>query len=157
VCTGNPNPCTSTGSTCTGGTTCVEQHCVSPCGTNNSCAGGFTCVAGGCIPNQAPQFICNAEGLNSGCAQGSVCIHHSCYIACANEADGGASEAGATDGGAAANSCATADKFNVCKQVSTGTGTYSVCGSASNLGAECDPTQNKACASGKVCIDGYCR
>jgi hypothetical protein len=33
-----------------------------------------------------------------------------------------------------------------------------VCGSTSNLGNQCDPTQNLPCTGpGQVCIDGYCK
>jgi hypothetical protein len=156
VCTGNPTPCGAGGQACNGGTTCVDEHCVPPC-ANNSCSAGLTCVDGGCIPNQAPQFTCTIEGggTSSGCAAGSICLHHSCYIACSDGGDAGADAADA--GSAGADSCKTADKFNVCKQVSTGTGKYSVCGSASNLGTDCDPTQGKACSAGLLCIDGFCR
>lgn len=143
VCTGNPTPCGTSGQTCSGGTTCVEQHCVTPCGANNSCGTGLICVDGGCIPDQRPNFVCNTEGVKDACATGSLCLHHSCYIACG--ADAGA------------NACQAADRYNQCKQVSTSSGTYSVCGSTSNLGSDCDPTQGKNCSSGLICIDGYCR
>jgi len=145
VCSGNPAPCgaSADGGTCTAGTVCVEDHCVPPCGPNNVCPAGEVCVAGGCIPDQKPQFTCAQEGVvGPPCATGSVCIHHSCYIACVMDAG---------------NTCQAADKFNQCKAVTTGTGTYSVCGSATNLGSECDPTQNKNCAGAGVCIDGFCR
>ena len=144
VCTGNPNPCT-TSTQCSGGNVCVSGHCVSPCG--NGCATGLVCTAGGCVPDQKPIFVCQTEGVQDACAQSSICLHHSCYIAC------GGPDAGADAG----NTCKSADKFNVCKSVPTSSGSVSVCGSTSNLGTECDPTQNKACASGKVCIDGFCR
>lgn len=144
VCTGNPNPCT-TSAQCTGGNVCVEGHCASPCGSG--CGTGLVCTSGGCIPDQKPVFVCSQEGVQDACAKGSICLHHSCYIACSS-ADGGAD---------AGNQCKSADKFNVCKSVPTSSGTYSVCGSTSNLGTECDPTLNKSCAAGKVCIDGYCR
>lgn len=150
VCTGNPNPCTSS-TQCTGGNVCVDSHCVSPCptGTKTGCLPGLVCTAGGCVPNEKPVFVCNNEGVQDACAQGSICLHHSCYIACAN-ADAGA-------GADAGSSCKSADKFNVCKSVPTASGSYSVCGSTSNLGTECDPTLNKTCSAGKACIDGFCR
>jgi hypothetical protein len=146
VCDGNPSPCGSgsDGGTCTApNTTCVDQHCVDVCGPNNTCPSGLICVDNGCIPDQKPQFVCNTEGVQDSCAAGSICLHHSCYIAC--------------DPDAGANACKTADQFNVCKQVTTSTGTYSVCGSTTNLGSDCDPTQNKNCTSPLICIDGYCR
>jgi hypothetical protein len=142
VCTGNPTPC-SNDAQCTGGTTCVQQHCVDRCGPNNTCGGGLVCVGGGCMPDQKPQFTCNTEGVQDACANGSICLRHSCYIACG--ADGGEP------------TCATADKFNVCKSVTTSSGTYNVCGSSSNLGSDCDPTAGRSCSNGLVCIDGFCR
>jgi len=142
VCTGNPTPCGASG-TCSGATTCVDEHCVTKCGPGNTCANGLICVDGGCIPDQKPQFVCAVEGKQDACASGSLCLHHSCYIACA------------VDAGATA--CKSADKYNTCKQVQTASGTYSVCGSSSNLGSQCDPTQGKNCATGQVCIDGFCR
>jgi hypothetical protein len=102
------------------------------------------CVDNGCIPDQKPVFLCATEGVQDACAQGSICLHHACYIACS--ADAG-------DGGG----CQSADQFNVCKQVTTGSGTYSVCGSSANLGNQCDPTTGRACTSPAICIDGYCR
>jgi hypothetical protein len=137
------------GATCAGSLTCVQQHCVDPCGDGGTCSNGLVCVDGGCIPNQKPQFTCNTDGqpgdgLAGDCATGSICLHHSCYIACNPEAG--------------ASACQTADQFNICKQVTTSTGTYSVCGSNSNLGNQCDPTQGINCpSSSSVCIDGYCR
>jgi hypothetical protein len=144
VCSGNPTPCgsTSDGGTCAPGTVCAEDHCVAPCGAGNTCPTGQVCVAGGCLPDQKPQFTCSKEGTQDACAVGSICIHHSCYIACNPDAG--------TD------ACKNADKFNQCKSVSTGSGTYSVCGSASNLGSQCDPTQGKLCPGAGVCIDGFC-
>lgn len=140
VCTGNPTPCTDN-SMCTGGNLCVEGHCVAPC-TNGSCGAGLVCVAGGCIPDQKPQFVCATEGQQDACKSGSLCLHHNCYIACDLDAS---------------MSCKNADQFNICKSVSTMTGTYSVCGSSANLGSDCDLTQGKSCSAGLICIDGYCR
>lgn len=142
VCSGNPSPCTSSNE-CTGGDVCVQEHCVRPCGANGACEAGLRCVDGGCTPDQQPVFTCEADGQQGGCQAGSVCVRHSCYIAC--------------DPNAGAEACKSADAFNQCKPVTTSSGTYHVCGSTSNLGTECDPTQNKTCASPLVCIDGYCR
>lgn len=141
VCAGNPSPC-STDSQCTGNTTCVQQHCVDRCGPNNACGNGLICVDGGCMPDQKPVFTCNTEGVQDACAAGSLCLRHSCYISCNPDAG---------------TSCATADKFNVCKSVTTSSGSYNVCGSSSNLGSECDPAAGKNCTGGLVCIDGFCR
>jgi hypothetical protein len=142
VCTDNPAPCTSS-TQCTGGNVCVDEHCVAPCGANGECGAGLVCVDGGCTPDEKPIFICNNDGQQDNCQQGSICVRHSCYIACDPDAGNG--------------SCTGADKFNICKAVTTTTGSYSVCGSSSNLGTECDPTQNKTCANPLVCIDGYCK
>lgn len=142
VCTGNTNPC-STAENCSAGQACVEQHCVAPCGAGNTCPTGLVCVAGGCIPDQKPQFVCNVEGTQDACNAGSICLRHNCYIAC--DQDGGA------------DTCKTADHFNVCKQVTSNGNTYSVCGSSSNLGSDCDVSAQKLCANPLICIDGYCR
>jgi len=149
VCTGNPTPC-GPGQTCASSTVCVEQHCVPPCGTGNTCPTPLICVEGGCIPDQKPVFVCPQDGeIGNGqtghCAVGSICLHHSCYIACA------------ADAGPDAGGCSQADRFNICKQVTTSSGTYDVCGSNSNLGNQCDPTQGNNCTAPAVCIDGNCR
>ena len=99
--------------------------------------------SGGCTPDEKPVFTCAKDGAQDACQAGSICLRHSCYIAC--------------DADAGADACKSADTFNVCKAVTTASGSHSVCGSATNLGSECDPTQNKACASPLVCIDGFCR
>lgn len=148
VCSGNPTPCGAAGEVCAANTTCVDQHCVTPCGAGNSCPTGLICVDDGCIPDQKPQFVCQTDGqpgdgMVGNCAGGSICLHHNCYISCNPDAGAGA--------------CTTADQFNQCKQVTTSTGTYSVCGSSTNLGSACDPTQGKQCVdTTKVCIDGNC-
>jgi hypothetical protein len=142
VCTNNPGPCTSSAQ-CAGGNVCVEQRCVAPCSASGACAAGLVCVDGGCIADEKPVFSCAKDGVQDTCQPGSLCLRRSCYIGC--------------DADAGADACKSADKFNVCKAVSTSSGSYSVCGSANNLGTECDPTQNKACTPGLVCIDGFCR
>jgi hypothetical protein len=141
VCTVNPGPCTSS-SQCAGDTVCVQEHCVERCGAGDTCPVGLVCVDGGCTPDQKPVFTCDGDGVGNDCQEGSICLRRSCYIGC-DDSD--------------PNACATADQFNVCKPVTTSTGTYSVCGSSSNLGTECDPTQSQHCASPLICIDGYCR
>lgn len=142
VCTGNAGPCTSNAQ-CGGNTTCVQEHCVDKCGPGATCSAGLVCIDGGCMPDQRPVFTCANEGKQDACAQGSICLRHSCYIAC--------------DADAGADACRTSDTFNVCKPVTTGTGTFNVCGSDSNLGTECDVAAGRACASPLVCIDGFCR
>ncbi len=142
VCTNNPTVCGPTGATCSGGTTCAAEHCVTPCNADKTCAGDLVCVDGGCIPDQRPQFVCLVEGVRDTCAQGSLCLRHSCYIACDPQV---------------ADSCKAADVFNQCKPVTASGKNYNVCGSSTNLGAECDASAGKSCNAGKVCIDGFCR
>jgi hypothetical protein len=160
VCTGNPHPCGASdgGAVCGFGTTCVDEHCVPRCSAGDaSCAAGLVCVDNGCIPDQKPVFTCNKDGVvgdgaKGNCDKGSICLHHSCYFTCAS------ADASAPD---ASNSCSkeTGGMFDVCKSVTTSSGTYSVCGSSSNLGSQCDPTLNPPvnCPSAGICIDGYCR
>lgn len=140
VCTGNPDACTVPGGSCGNNGICIEGHCDTKCGLNNTCSNGLVCVNGGCMPAEKPNFICNVEGQQDACATGSICLRHNCYISCVGNA----------------NACATADQFNVCKSVTTTTGTYNVCGSDSNLGSDCDPTIGKNCPASGICIDGYC-
>jgi hypothetical protein len=92
------------------------------------------------MPDQLPHFTCNQEGVQDVCASGSICLRHNCYISCAGNP----------------NACQTADQFNLCKSVTTDTGTYQVCGSSTNLGSDCDPTVGKNCPNSGICIDGYC-
>ena len=141
VCSGNPSACTVPGGACGSNGICIEGHCDAKCGPNNTCSTGEVCVNGGCMPNQKANFICTgADGTQSECAGGSVCLRHNCYISCQSDP----------------NACATAAEFNVCKTVTTTSGSFNVCGSASNLGSDCDPTIGKNCAGAGVCIDGYC-
>ncbi len=151
VCNLNPGPCSGSGaSSCQGGATCVEGHCVPPCSTGGeggaSCAAGQVCVNGGCIPDQAATFTCANDGdqgqLANSCADGFTCLHHDCYPTCS------------LDGGAAwqRDSISTL----ACTNVSIETGTYAVCAASGTLGSDCDPAQGKACATG-VCINGSCQ
>lgn len=146
VCTENPNECGGSAG-CTGGTVCVESRCVAPCGEGGACDGGLVCVNGGCVPDERPVQDCDVDGQQDKCREGSICLRHSCYIAC--ETDAGAD--------AGDDICKSADAFNVCKPVTTSSGTHHVCGSDKNLGDECDPAQNKTCTGALICVDGYCR
>ncbi len=141
VCTNNPSPCT-TSDQCDG-KVCVDEHCVDPCGPGGTCAPGLVCVDGGCTPDEKPVFVCGTDGVQDNCKEGSICLRHSCYIACS--ADAGAEE------------CKNADVFNQCKAVTTSSGNHHVCGSTSNLGTDCDPTVGRNCAAPLICIDGYCK
>jgi hypothetical protein len=139
TCTGDPTPCASNPSVCAAGTVCSQNHCVPSCGGGVTCPANEQCLQGGCVPNEQPLFTCTTDGVQDACAVGSICLHHSCYIAC--NAD-------------AANACQSADQLNECKPVTTASGTYDVCGSSTDLGSQCSPTL--ACPSAGVCIDGYC-
>jgi hypothetical protein len=149
VCNLNPGPCQGSGaSSCQGGATCVEGHCVPPCSTGveggASCAAGQVCVNGGCIPDQGATFACANDGdqgqLSNTCPSSAICLHHDCYPACALDAAPAA--AGCTGG-------------TTCTDVTIETGVYAVCAAAGTLGSQCDPAQGKACATG-VCINGSC-
>lgn len=141
VCTGSKGTC-SASSPCSSDSVCVEEHCVERCRAGSSCLAGLTCVDGGCTPEERPVFTCGIDGVQDKCQAGSVCLRHSCYIAC---------EASSPE------ACKSADAFNVCKSVMTTSGAHAVCGSATNLGSDCDPTQLKVCKAAQVCIDGFCR
>jgi hypothetical protein len=147
VCNLNPGACAGSGaSTCQGGATCAEGHCVPPCGPSDdagpSCAQGQVCVNGGCIPDQAAVFACDNDGdqgpLANACPAESICLHHDCYAACVM--DGGAPCGGSSE----------------CKDVTIETGTYAVCAAAETLGSECDGAQGQYCSTG-LCINGSCR
>jgi hypothetical protein len=148
VCNINPDACSGSGaSSCLGGTTCVDGHCVPPCSTSDAspaCPATEVCANGGCIPNQAASFACSNDGesgsLATTCPASDVCVHHDCYVECTS------------DGG----ECTSTGSADVCKNVTIETGTYSVCGTTTTLGSQCDPSQGNYCASGKVCVNGYC-
>ncbi|MDP9001279.1 MAG: hypothetical protein M3O46_14350 [Myxococcota bacterium] len=147
ICNLNPHPCGSSSLPCQGGSTCVEQRCVAPCGTSDAgsaCPGEQLCVHGGCIPNEAAHFTCKNDGqsgqLATTCGATEICLHHGCYAGCDIDAGLGA----------------CMDTSLSCKRVTLTAGTYDVCGTPSNLGSDCDPPAGKYCAAG-VCIDGYCK
>jgi hypothetical protein len=147
VCNENPSPCSGSGtSTCLGGSTCVEGHCVAPCATGDgaSCPAGQLCVNGGCIPDQGATFACkndgNAGSLATTCDGTDICLHHDCYVAC--DPDAGAA--------------ACADPSEACTEVTVTAGTYLVCAAPSTMGSQCDLAVGNACTTG-VCIDGFCK
>jgi hypothetical protein len=147
VCNINLDQCTDS-SACKGGTTCVEAHCVPPCGTSdagaNVCPAGQVCVNGGCLPDQAPSaFACTNDGQDgptaNACGAGQVCLHHDCYNECGSDSG--------------LPSCASSEQ---CTSVTIETGTYAVCATPTTMGSDCDPAQGKACSGGRVCVDGHC-
>jgi len=151
ICNLDPGACSGSGaSSCLGGATCVEGHCVPPCDSLGEaapeCATGQVCVNGGCIPDQAATFACANDGdegqLANTCAAEFICLHHDCYASCV------------LDGGTGCDSM-SAGSNSVCKDVTTETGTYAVCAAAGTLGSDCDPAQGRYCATG-VCINGSC-
>jgi len=142
ICTVIVEPCAITNDCGSADQVCVDGACV-PRSENGMCPPGEAWVENGCIPDQAAQFYCQQDGVQDACAMGSICLHHNCYISCAPPND---------------NACnALPGSFDVCKPVSTMSGDHQVCGSNDNLGSECDPTAGLACASGKICIDGFCK
>jgi hypothetical protein len=141
VCLVNPSVC-STSAQCQGGALCVETRCVAPCASSEAgpqCTTGLVCVNGGCIPEQQARFTC-ISGVNGACDPGSICLRGDCYPTC--DADGGG--------------CTAPDA--VCKAVTVEKVPFRACGTASNLGSECDPAAGNFCsATSSACIDGYCK
>ena len=128
---------------------CVATRCIDRCALDGSCAAGLVCDGVGCVPDDRPIFFCDKAGTTDGtqdlCASGSICLHHNCYLSCTGPTD--------------TTSCASADKFPICKSVTSSSGDHFVCGSATGLGAECDPTTTppRTCAAGQFCVDGFCK
>ncbi len=143
VCTLPAQACTITNDCGDPALVCVAGACVAKCGAGGSCDAGLVCVANGCVPDTRAEFVCGTEGVQDNCASASICLHHNCYITCTTSPD----------------SCAfNPPDLSVCRDVTTSSGQYNVCGSTTNLGSECDPTVvGQTCSGGKVCIDGFCR
>lgn len=141
ICSVPAQSCTLTSDCGSATKVCVDGACV-PRSPDGTCPAGEVWSYSGCIPSESASFTCAVDGVQGACAAGSICLHHSCYIAC-----------GAPHGDA----CDSLPSFNVCKSVTTSSGSHDVCGSNANLGGECDPTAGITCSSGKVCIDGFCR
>ena len=129
---------------CNGGNVCVQEHCVAPCGAGATCPSGLVCIDGGCTPDEQPVFTCATDGV-AGQVPGGQPLPPPQLLHLVRQQT------------AVPDSCKSADQFNVCKSVTTSSGPHSVCGSTTNLGTDCDPTQAKNCASPLVCIDGFCR
>jgi len=140
ICNVPAEPCTITNDCGSADQVCVDGACV-PRSDGGTCDPGDVWVENGCIPNQSGVFVCNVDGQQDVCAQGSICLHKSCYISCEPPNQ---------------NVCDGLIGFNQCKSVTTSSGAHSVCGSSENLGSECDPQLGQGCAIG-ICIDGYCK
>ncbi len=140
ICLVNPSVC-ATSKDCQGGAVCVETRCVAPCASSDAgpqCSSGLVCVNGGCIPEQQARFTC-ISGVNGACDPGSICLRGDCYPTCD------------TDGGGCAPDA-------VCKSVTVEKVPFRACGTATNLGNECDPAAGSFCDTTAIpCIDGYCR
>lgn len=141
LCTVPASACTITNDCGGPDAVCVDGACV-PRSDGPLCPDGFVWAENGCIPNQSAFFVCSIDGMQDACAAGSICLHHSCYISCEPPNQ---------------NACSALPSFDQCKSVTTPSGSHQVCGSASNLGDECDPTAGVECQAGLVCIDGYCQ
>lgn len=120
---------------------CVGGACV-PRSSGATCGAGDVWDENGCIPNQAGSFTCVTDGVQDACAIGSICLHHSCWISCdaPNQTE-----------------CDNQPTLDKCKAVTSSSGTHNVCGTPTNLGGQCDPTVANSCASGGVCVDGFCK
>ncbi len=149
TCTQTVELCTTPATTCTitndcGGpdSVCVDGACV-PRAIDGICNDpNDVWVRNGCIPNQSATFVCTVDGSQDVCATGSLCLHHSCYISCETPNE---------------TACNGLPELDQCKSVTTTSGPHSVCGTADNLGDECDPTSGVTCDPGLICVDGYCK
>lgn len=141
ICSKPASTCMITNDCGSATSVCVDGACV-PRSDGAACPKGTVWVENGCVPDQAATFFCAADGVQGTCAAGSICLHHNCYISCASPNT---------------TACDNLPSFNICKSVTTSTGTYSVCGSSQNLGGECDPTQGLDCGNADVCMDGFCK
>ncbi|NUP07178.1 MAG: hypothetical protein HOW73_14075 [Polyangiaceae bacterium] len=141
LCSVPAAPCTITNDCGGADRVCVDGACVQR-SVDGICNSGSAWVDNGCIPDQAAIFVCAIDGMQDVCSSGSICLHHSCYISCdaPNE-----------------TACDGLPAFDVCKTVTTPSGDHAVCGSDSNLGDQCDPTNNVECGDGLICVDGYCK
>jgi len=142
VCNVASKPCALTNDCASKDLVCVDGACVPRCATRGSCADAAgTCVDNGCVPNQGVVVQCNGQGASADCQSGQVCLHHHCYVSCQSPNE---------------NACSTRPSTPLCKTVAVGGTSYSVCGTTTTLGSECDASAGKVC-TGKTCIDGYCR
>ncbi len=149
ICVNPAKACTITNDCGGPSSVCVAGACV-PRSAGGTCPAGDAWVQNGCVPDQAAQFTCKNDGeVGSNnppagvCFAGSICLHHSCYIAC--------------DATQTPNSCTNQPTINKCKTVTTSTGDHSVCGSSSTLGGQCGADSGKTCGAGQICVDGFCK
>jgi hypothetical protein len=135
------NDCGGPSNVCVGGT-CVPR---APANSASCPTMGDVWTENGCIPSQAPNFVCNQDGVQDVCAIGSICLHHDCWISCS-----------APNQNACSNQI---PQLSICEPVTSSGNTYNVCGSATNLGNQCGPgANNMTCSnSSDTCIDGFCK
>jgi hypothetical protein len=143
ICSTPAKACTITNDCGSATLVCVDGACV-PRSTGGTCANpGDVWTENGCIPNQGATFTCTNDGTQDACAQGSICLHHSCWISCDAPNQ---------------NACNNLVDINQCKPVEDGAATYNVCGSSTNLGSQCGAgSMGLTCSGGKICIDGFCK
>ena len=141
ICSNAAIPCVITDDCGGPSLVCVDGACV-PRSDEAICEEGLW-VENGCVPSQAATFTCEQDGAQDACFPGSICLHHSCYISCESPNET------ACDG--------LSSSLDVCKPVTTSSGSHAVCGSNENLGDECDPTVGEACEPAQICIDGFCK
>jgi hypothetical protein len=153
VCTNPAQMCNVTNDCGSASLVCVGGACVPRSTAGNCTTPGDVWTENGCIPNQAAKFTCANDGVQDACNTGSICLHHDCWISCDPSTN---------------SPCSTQTILNTCKAVIdnvAGDGglaqqmTYNVCGTQMSLGNQCGPGSgnNMPCATGSVCIDGYCK
>src|SRR5262249_49284546 len=82
LCSKPVKPCNITNDCGGAKTVCVAGACV-PRSSGPTCPAGRDWSDNGCIPSQNATFICTTDGAQDVCANGSICLHHACYISCA--------------------------------------------------------------------------
>ena len=144
ICGAKSKPCARTNDCTDAAEVCVDAACVPRCaaaGASGTGAGAGLCIDNGCVPRAAIASECDGQGTQDRCAAGRICLHHHCYISCAQDAGG----------------CSAQSNAPVCKPVAVAGVSYAVCGTTETLGTECDLTAAKPCSDGKTCVDGFCR
>jgi hypothetical protein len=144
ICGTFATPCTITNDCGSATEVCVGGACV-PRSSGGSCPNaGDVWTENGCIPNQAPMFVCQNDGVQDTCATGAICLHHDCWISCDAPNQ---------------NACKFQTVANICKPLAEGGTTYQVCASQQMLGGQCGGgvVGDPPCPSGFVCVDGFCK